>query len=104
MAPGDREPPGEQRVTSMRDIVLAQAREQVGIPVLLFATETLTDPGPSTEPGTVLDPGAAGDDCDDPVAAVAARVGVELDDLALFSAESYLLQVALGAQVLPERA
>lgn len=107
MAAADHEPPGERGPMSMRDIVLAQAREQVGIPVSLFATDSLAEAGASTEPGTSLDPGGVGDGGDDSVAAVAAvaaRVGVELDDLVLFSAEAYLLQVALGAQVLPERA
>ena len=98
MAAGDHPPLGEAGAASMRDIVWAQAREQVGIPVLLFATDTLSEPSAS------LDPGTAGDGRAESVAAVAVSVGVELDDLALFSADAYLLQVALGAQVLPERA
>lgn len=83
---------------SLREIILAQSSQEVGIPVLLFTSATLTE-DPADLPG-----GEPGPHPVEPVAAAAAAVGVDLDALTLFSTEAYLLQVALGGRLLPERA
>ncbi len=87
----------------MRSIVWAQAREQVGIPVLLFTSETLApdrrrrfrfaDRADAQSQGNAVTH----------TARVAAEVDVDPNDLDLFGPEAYLLQVALGGRLLPRK-
>lgn len=63
-------------------IVEAQGRTPVGIPVLLFSDATLAADGAVEEASVVRQ---AADD-----------LGYDLDDLELFSTESYLVQTVAG--------
>ncbi len=69
----------------LRRIVLEQTRAEVGVPVLLFTTATLTEPSTAEVTHPV-----------DEVTETAKRLGLDLDDLPLFSLDAYLLQTALG--------
>lgn len=68
-------------------IVEKQGREPVGIPVLLFTDATLAADGP-------LDVGAQ--PSVNAVQQAAADLGFDLDQLELFSTESYLVQTVAG--------
>ena len=63
-------------------IVEEQGRRPVGIPVLLFTDATLTATGDGGR--------------DDVVDRAAAAAGYDLDQIALFSTEAYLMQAAAG--------
>ena len=80
----------------LRDLIVSQARLQTGIFVLLFTSETVA---PIV---TGADPGA--DHEVDLVAEQASGLGIDLDELALFSDDAYLLQSTLGAVVVAESA
>lgn len=68
-------------------IVEAQGRTPVGIPVLLFTDATLATDNPSKD----------GSGAEVPVVEQAAEdLGYDLDELELFSTESYLVQQVAG--------
>lgn len=63
-------------------IVEAQGREPVGIPVLLFTDATLSATGDTEEANVVRQ--------------AAADLGYDLEQLELFTTESYLVQTVAG--------
>lgn len=80
----------DEPASALRDIILAQSFQEVGIPVLLFTAESL---------GAAEHDPATGD----PALPVMAELGLDPAGLVLFSADAYLVQTALGARLLPER-
>lgn len=76
-------------------VVLDQTAAQLAIPVLLLTDEVL-DPDTDGAQAERPDQGA---DLEE-VARLASDLGVDLDELTLFSADAYLLQCALGQAAL----
>lgn len=90
-------------------VVLDQTAAQLAIPVLLltdevlFSTDTVLFPAdpvlvPDTDAAHAERPDQAADL--EEVARLASDLGVDLDELALFTADAYLLQCALGEAAL----
>jgi hypothetical protein len=82
-------------------VVLDQTAAQLAIPVLLLTDEVLVPDAAGGEAATPEEAAALQE-----VTRLASDLGVDLDDLALFSADAYLLQCALGQAALsadPER-
>jgi len=77
----------------LRELIVAQGMRETGIFVLLFTSATST---------VTADAGAPVSEQPDVVSHTAAELGVDLDSLALFSDEAYLLQAALGETCVPE--
>ncbi|GAA3719244.1 hypothetical protein GCM10022204_44260 [Microlunatus aurantiacus] len=75
-------------------IVEKQGRQPVGIPVLLFTDATLAPDGPLTDGDEPLPDG--GERTGNVVRRAAADLGFDLDQLELFSTESYLVQTVAG--------
>ena len=74
--------------TSLKRMILGQAREGTAIPMVLFSSDTLAaDDGPDGQSDTVA---RAADD-----------LGIDLDGLQLFSFDAYRLQSALGEALAP---
>ena len=80
-------------VPSLRALILAQSALETGIPVLLFTAGSLdpADPPPAAARAEL-------------VAETAAALGLDVDDLELFSSDGYLLQATLGERLLRDSA
>jgi hypothetical protein len=78
--------------TKLKRMILDQALQHIGIPMVLFSSETLaaTDGSANPQPLVVED--------------AAEQAGVELSTLELFSFDAYRLQTALGETLGPARA
>ena len=76
----------------LRDFIMAQGLLGTAIPVLLFTFEHLAAAeqaaAPAAHPELVLE--------------TASRLGLDPQQLTLFSDDAYLLQTALGERMLPE--
>ena len=82
-------------------VVLDQTAAQLAIPVLLLTDEVLVPDAAGAEEVSADEATGL-----EEVARLASDLGVDLDELALFSADAYLLQCALGQAALsadPER-
>jgi len=86
-------PPTE--LEPLRELIVAQGMQETGIFVLLFTGETAAATGDADNPRVSQA---------DVVEGKAAELGVDLDSVALFSDDAYLLQAALGESVVPESA
>ena len=75
--------------TSLKRMILGQAMEATAIPMMLFSGETLAGGGDRT------------DGQPDAVARAATDLGIDLDNLRLFSFDAYRLQSALGKGLAP---
>lgn len=74
--------------THLRRLILSQSVAGTAVPMVLFSDETLAAGGdPANQPADVAD--------------AAAGLGVDLDDLELFSLDAYRLQSALGERMAP---
>lgn len=87
-------PPTE--LEPLRELIVAQGMQEKGIFVLLFTSETAAATGEADDPRIRQQA--------DVVEGKAAELGVDLDSVALFSDDAYLLQAALGESVVPESA
>ena len=75
--------------TSLRRLILGQSVSGTAVPMLLFSDDTIA--------------GAGADDAGHPenVARAAAELGLDPDELSLFSYDAYRLQSALGTELAP---
>jgi hypothetical protein len=77
----------ETNSTTLRRLILGQSVEGTAIPMMLFSSDTLAagEANPEAGPPEV-------------VTRVAAGLGVDLDELHLFSVDAYRLQSTLGEE------
>ena len=88
--------PTDANPSRLREVILAQALEPGGAAVVLFTSATLAAGTDDRDP---VDPAAA-----ERVVATAHELGMGVTAPALFSADAYVLQSALGSDLLPEGA
>ncbi|WP_250036433.1 hypothetical protein [Paractinoplanes maris] len=78
----------ETNSTKLKRMILSQSVEGTAIPMVLFSSDTLGDADDRAEQPEV-------------VARAAGGLGIDLDDLGLFSVDAYRLQSALGEGLAP---
>ena len=78
----------ETASTELKRMILDQALQQVGIPMVLFSSETLEAGDPGQPQPSVVEQAAA-------------QADVDLPTLQLFSFDAYRLQAALGETLGP---
>ena len=78
----------ETNSTQLKRMIIGQAVEGTAIPMVLFSSDTLA-------------PDAVDGDHPESVVRAAAKAGVDLDTLGLFSFDAYRVQSALGEGMAP---